>query len=401
MDRAFTREALSRQEGTVMRYVELLMVRLQEACQSRQSDGKANGEIEAEAEVDLNKYFNFYTFDLIGDLAFGEPFDCLSSSTYHPWVAMLFQFIQGLTFAMATRYYPIVERLLQLCIPPAVKKRMQAHTQLSKDKVQRRLNLETQRNDFMTPVVEALNSEKKMRSGEAIMSLAEVEGTGGLLILAGSETTATVLTGMLNKLTLPDATSRAVLARLTAEVRGAFKDKDDITFESVRKLPYLEATINEALRLTPAVPGGMPRMTPVGGETVRDPSGGPDIFLPAGTHVSVQPVALSMSPTYFQAPLQFRPERWLSAEQGRPAEFKEDRLDVVKPFGLGPRSCIGREMAWSSLRIVLARLVWEFDVSGTRNGETLDWSSLRNFVIVERKEMVVRIKPRTIDVAAE
>jgi hypothetical protein len=52
---------------------------------------RLTGEISASREtVDMSQWYNFTTFDIIGDLAFGEPFDCLKDSQYHPWVEMVF-----------------------------------------------------------------------------------------------------------------------------------------------------------------------------------------------------------------------------------------------------------------------------------------------------------------------
>ena len=35
--------------------------------------------------------------------------------------------------------------------------------------------------------------------------------------------------------------------------------------------------------------------------------------------------------------------------------------DASKPFSIGPRACLGINLAYMEMRIILARLVWEFD----------------------------------------
>ena len=63
-------------------------------------------------------------------------------------------------------------------------------------------------------------------------------------------------------------TNRFALEKLTAEIRGAFKSEDEINFVSVSALPYLLACLDEALRMYPPVPMGLPRVTPKGGATI-------------------------------------------------------------------------------------------------------------------------------------
>lgn len=362
MDKAFTEGALNSQEPAVQSYVDLLMAKLRDSAA-------------ADPVIDIVNWYNFYTFDVIGDLAFGEPFDCLKDNRYHPWVSMIFNFIKGMTLAMAARYFPILEFLLKLLIPKRIKAMQQSHQQMTIEKVHRRLNLEKQRNDFMTPIVET-------NQDFSIMSLPEVESTGGLLIVTGSETTATTLSGTTNCL----IQNPQQLEKLVAEVRGAFKEEKDITFASTKDLPYLNSVINEGLRLCNPVPAGLPRVAPEGGGTVCGH------FIPEWTHISVHPTTLYQSPANFFHPKSFSPERWLPAGI-RPKEFDNDRREVLQPFGLGPRNCIGQKMAWSSMRLVLARMVWNFDLQVVE-GRRCDWTKLKTFIIVQKEPVWVRLTER-------
>lgn len=79
-----------------------------------------------------------------------------------------------------------------------------------------------------------------------------------LIIMAGSDTTATHLSG-LTALLIRNPTC---LDRLREEVRSAFRSDQDITFTSVKKLKYLQACVNEGLRCYPPSAGGLPRVTP-------------------------------------------------------------------------------------------------------------------------------------------
>ena len=93
------------------------------------------------------------------------------------------------------------------------------------------------------------------------MSEKEMIANAAALILAGSESTATILSGLVfNLLSAP-----RVLALLQKEIRGAFKSPSAMTFAAVSKLSYLQACIEETMRLYPAVPSSLPRMVPEGG----------------------------------------------------------------------------------------------------------------------------------------
>lgn len=96
------------------------------------------------------------------------------------------------------------------------------------------------------------------------LTLEKLQANSAILIIGGSETTATLLSGVtFYLLTNPEA-----LKKLTAEIRGAFKSEDEIDFTSVSALPYLLACLDEALRMYPPVPTGLPRVVPRGGASI-------------------------------------------------------------------------------------------------------------------------------------
>lgn len=85
------------------------------------------------------------------------------------------------------------------------------------------------------------------------------------LIVAGSETTATLLSGCIYYL----CTTPHVMARLTTEIRSAFTQDSDMTFCTVAGLEYLNAVIEEALRMYPPFVTSLARRVPTGGALVN------------------------------------------------------------------------------------------------------------------------------------
>ena len=96
------------------------------------------------------------------------------------------------------------------------------------------------------------------------MTLGEMEATFMILTTAGSETTATALSGTLNYLTI----HTDKLDTLATEIRSSFAREEAITLDALQGLPYMNAVIHEGLRLCPLVPIMLPRIVPDGGDTV-------------------------------------------------------------------------------------------------------------------------------------
>lgn len=160
------------------------------------------------------------------------------------------------------------------------------------------------------------------------MTVDEMYAAAQVLIVAGSETTATGLTAATYLL----CENPHTLARLTAEIRDAFEDEDGITIQSTAGLSYLNAVIEEALRLGPPGPGTFPRVVPDGGRTVCGS------FVPAGYSVGVHHLSINRSPAHFREHDGFHPERWLDDPR-----FESDKKAAAQPFSFGPRNCIGKK----------------------------------------------------------
>ena len=99
------------------------------------------------------------------------------------------------------------------------------------------------------------------------------------LIVAGSETSATLLSGCIFYL----CTNAHVMSRLSDEIRFAFARDEDITFRSAAKLRYLNAVIEESLRLYPPFVTSLARIVPPGGSNI-DGNFVPEGVLSRSTH---------------------------------------------------------------------------------------------------------------------
>ncbi|KAG8156905.1 hypothetical protein KVR01_013318 [Diaporthe batatas] len=256
---AFTPRALRAQEPIIHQYVNLLVERLQELVAAAEEDG------EKAADIDMVPWFHFTAFDIFGDLGFGESFNCLQSSKYHPWIALLFNSVKAASFVAAVRYYPWLQSLLFKCIPKSLREMQTDHYQQIVEKVDRRLNWELERPDIMSHVIDE-------RKGAAALPTDVIYVTFMILTTAGSETTATVLSGAMNYL----VSNPEKMDILKSEIRDKFQSEAEISLETLRQLPYLNAVLSEALRLCPPVPWVLPRRVPASGGEVAG------VWLPGG-----------------------------------------------------------------------------------------------------------------------
>ena len=121
---------------------------------------------------------------------------------------------------------------------------------LNCDKVDRRISSKSDHPDFLSHII-------KSKEGVA-MPIQELYANATLIVLAGSESTASGLAGItFNLLKSPEALKKAI-----SEIRSAFTSEQEIEPETVKRLPYLAAIVSEGLRMYPPFPEGLPRLTP-------------------------------------------------------------------------------------------------------------------------------------------
>lgn len=173
---------------------------------------------------------------------------------------------------------------------------------------------------------------------------------------------------------------------LVSEIRDTFKSANEINWNAIKDLPYLGATLRESIRLFAPVSGAMLRTVPADGSSIDG------YFVAGGTTVSVAPWAATHLPLNFARPLEFLPERWLD-----PASFPKDNPDALQPFGIGPRGCIGKDLSYIEQRLVVAHLIWHFDMT-LEGGKEANWEwnpegdmkHMRAYITWEKPDLMVR-----------
>ncbi|KAH8107519.1 high nitrogen upregulated cytochrome P450 monooxygenase 2 [Phellopilus nigrolimitatus] len=323
--------------------------------------------------------------DFMGDMAFGGGFELMQHGGDNEGVFTMLQ--AAIEFLSITQHLSWLSHLLFKI--PGLTKNLSSFREFCFEKARmRRKNGSLSRDLFFYLIDED-------GVGKTPPSEAEIISNGALAIVAGSDTTSSTLGGIFYYLlTHPD-----VYKRLQKEVDAVFPPGEGDPFDATKliEMPFLNAVINETLRLQPAVATYIQRAPEAG-------SGGKwvgDRFFPEGTAVVVPPYVLHRDPRYFHpSPDAFWPERWLRQSAAKRAEnqaieittnSKSDDPGVILntaafiPFSYGPEICAGRNLALTELRMVVSLIIQRFEVrfaSGydPREWETKleDWFTMKN-----------------------
>ncbi|KAK8132151.1 hypothetical protein PG999_000324 [Apiospora kogelbergensis] len=352
---AFSTAALTSQECYIMENANKLFGTLKQFAEENKA-------------VDAPLWYNNFTFDVIGDLAFGEPFGCLDcKDSVHPLIANIFpNFRADARFAFYSTI-PILGRIMAR----VYRKDAQTREEMGRVmglKTEERMSLGTElRTDFITYIMRGNKDGTGMSHEEILHNIRT-------LLLAGTETTATALSGFTYHISYDKHTRTA----LTEEIRRAYSSESAIDIQSTSSLPYLNACIEETLRIFP--------------QCRRFQTEGPREI--SSTMVGVNQWATTHLASNFTDPMKFAPERWLPVTHPLyDVRYSSDNRAVSKPFSAGPRDCIGKNLAKVEMRLIIARLFWNFDLEPVEGQE--DWiSSQQVFGVVDKGPFMVKLSRR-------
>lgn len=196
------------------------------------------------------------------------------------------------------------------------------------------------RHDLLDMLLVARDEEadRSFSESELIMEMSGV-------VFAGHETTAATLTWALALL----AQHPEIQKKLQAEIDQALPHGRLPTMDDLPNLPYARMVIDEALRLYP------PAYTTARQTVEEDVVEG--FYIPGDTAVNINIYGLHMHPNYWDAPDEFRPERF------SPEGLKKQTKYAYLPFLTGPRRCIGEHFALTEAHMALASIVQRFELS--------------------------------------
>ena len=358
------------------------------SCNSKQMKAKEGMKAQGWTVIDCLPWFNYLAFDIIGDLAFGAPFDMLEKGRDEARIESL--------DGKAATAAPAVEILnlrgeVSATLGCMLWLRPWAHwlpdpffrsgTQAVKDlsgiavaRVNKRLTEANEKGEVAGGRLDLLARlmEAKDENGEKL-GREELTAEAATQLIAGSDTTSNTSCAGLYWICRTDG----VLERMQEELDEALTTRQGDpqskqeraginvpTFDEVKDLPYLRAVINEVLRIHSTSSIGLARVVPPSSATILD------TYFPPGTVLSVPSYTIHHSPAIWNpdndpafSPDVFNPDRWV------PERMTKLQKESFIPFSQGPRACVGRNVAEMELFLIFATVCALFDVVGLEGGD--------------------------------
>ncbi|CDO73447.1 hypothetical protein BN946_scf185013.g82 [Trametes cinnabarina] len=305
-------------------------------------------------EVNLSKWFSWYTYDLMSDMANSDTFGHL------PWTADYVRKIPSLGTKM--------KEMRAFCMARTAE-RIKVGNHSTKD------------------LFYYINNEDG--SGPT-PPLAQVVADGALAVVAGSDTTSSVISNLVfSLLTHPEA-----YARLRAEVDAFYPPGEDaLSTKHHADMPYLNAVINETMRLYPPETGGLPYLLPRSCASNVHKSRS---YLPEGTIVTVHTYTIHRDPRNFSPfPESFWPERWILASSENPDVKLIHNAAAFFPFSFGPGNCAGKGLAMQEMRMVVTLMMQRLDMRLADGFDPAAYEGkLLDYLILSRPPLPVIVMPR-------
>ncbi|KAJ6500242.1 high nitrogen upregulated cytochrome P450 monooxygenase 2 [Mycena vulgaris] len=331
--------------------------------------------------IDLGKWISYFTFDFMGDIAFGGGFEMIrEGDAKNLWPVIIMAMKAGsITFAV-----PWVRGFASLLPMGDDFKRMLSFAA-------ERVDIRQRRGPISKDLFYHITDEDSV-TGRNIAP-PEIPQDIMLAIIAGSDTTSSVLANLFYSLLRnPD-----VYAKLKKEIDDAFgADEDTLDVAKLQNMVYLNACINEALRLFPAVPTFICRSPKVGGGPVLVAGR----VVPEGTNILLPFWALQRDARYFSMPDKFWPERWMERT------FHNEKTDGSNPtfihnqaafcaFSQGSQQCSGKALAYREMRVVVTMILKKFDIAFEEGYNPQDWEAgLRDDTVIVKDKLPVTLTVR-------
>ncbi|KAL3433635.1 cytochrome P450 [Aspergillus tetrazonus] len=338
-----------------------------------------------DVKFNLGEWFQFYAFDVIGEITYGERFGFLDKGQdidgtigalqnlmayssligiYHEWHPLLFGPLSRFSWSGAGgRAY--IMRYVQQKIARHSMQKPQSDVEHGPLKTQ----------TFLEKMILARDKDPEKVTDYHVFMM------GLSNVIAGSDTTAISLSSIMYYLLRnPD-----VLDKLRDEIdefTAQGKCSDCVTFKESQEMPYFQAVMKEALRMHSAT--GLPfwRVVPAGGAEIAG------YFFPERTVVGVNAWVPHYDDTVFEDAEAFRPERWIEAQKGDPEKWKVMN-EMYMPFGLGSRTCIGKHISILEMSKLIPRILREFDFTT----EKKKWNTANHW-FVKPTDFEVRVRRR-------
>ncbi|CAG8958436.1 hypothetical protein HYFRA_00011113 [Hymenoscyphus fraxineus] len=356
---AFSTRAVQAHESTVRSHIDEFLLQMEEHGTKEQG-------------VDMKLWLDWLAWDLAGDLAYGRDFRHVKDAKTSVFLATFLKVGLWGTVNQVSRRFPLLRPFMWFLVPPSIVMALPTLLRLNRQemraRIARRDNLSHP--DYMQHLIPA---EEDQIKADWLFAQADE------LMAAGFDP----LTNQLSAIVYNLCTSPEKMERVVTEIRQRYQTSEEITAESLQGLKYVNAVINEALRIHTSAAFGLPRVSP--GAKVDGH------YVPQGVVVQTCHYATTHDERYFHRPFEFHPERFLPRSHPLYEErFSHDDMDGFNPFSKGPRGCPGQSVAYMQCRLFVAKLLHRFDMELAR---PVVWGQdLKVYAIYHRPEVWVRFE---------
>ncbi|KAF9882020.1 benzoate 4-monooxygenase cytochrome p450 [Colletotrichum karsti] len=309
--------------------------------------------IDVDQPFDFGRKVQFFTLDVISDLAYGEPLGFMSNDKD------MYDYLKSTEAALPVfMTLGVVPWVMKIFASPIFRSLMPSENDVvgfgKLMGIAKKISAERFGPDRIV--------QKDMLGSFINHGMTQEEAESEILVqvLAGSDTTATTIRAtVLHTITTP-----RVYARLLEEIAQAAPNTSSpiISDAEARTLPYLQALIKEGLRIFPPVSAFAPKEVPAGGDVWKGR------FIPGGTRIGWSAMALARrEETWGKDAAEFRPERWIMREDGGICDSAEKLREMEGVheliFSHGRHQCLGKPVAVMELNKVFFELFRRYDLS--------------------------------------
>ncbi|KAI9005435.1 cytochrome P450, partial [Phycomyces nitens] len=306
------------------------------------SNKKENDEF---ATVDIWWFVRCLAFDIIGETSLGGTFNMLSNND-HIVLVNVGKLLRGIDFVSLYTLCQVIFKLSPLDCWRICRTIYEYNTLMTNcpTYLVYRSKAKLHHDDIIQILIntqQAPKEEDRLSSDDIV-----VETT--LFLVAGAETTSNTIGFAIIEL----CRNNGILVKLRKEIDSIELEKGRLVFRQnqLKNLPYLNAVINETMRLNTIPSNGLERLV------THDIVMKGDIYVPSGTIVRCYTGIAQTHPDYWPDPMEFKPERWL-----QDADPKPD-MDAYYPFSAGSRNCVGKEFAMNEMRLALSTVIKYYDI---------------------------------------
>eukprot|EP00732_Lithocolla_globosa_P002208 Lithocolla_globosa_v1_NODE_1383_length_2618_cov_3.822083.p1 type:complete len:396 gc:universal NODE_1383_length_2618_cov_3.822083:1193-6(-) len=293
---------------------------------------------------DISHEVKLFSVDVIGEVAFGESFNMLGKGDHLLLSALSKMLTRALIMSLLPEFMGIRAFGRKIFVEPS-KEMVENFCQnvLQSRRSQIRENKKFSRNDILQKLVN-LGDPSQLSGDETPVPDDEIIRDMIVFLIAGADTTALTIAYTLYLV----FTHKKVEVKVVNEIlQKLCKTKNphnyQVTYDDLNELPYLNAVLNESMRLYPVASNGTSRRLT---ETIQLHG----FKIEKGTDISISLHAPHHDALYWEQPDRFDPERFVS----------ERKQGAFLPFSLGDRNCIGKMFALLEAKLTLVTVLLRY-----------------------------------------